>query len=72
MQSSLIFGRARDPLAPILFQVANRDTGEIKFVNSEEVKEIVCTYEAEVQKRLVSPAEGPITNILSWLKTKKK
>ena len=41
-------GGARDPLAPTLFQVANVDTGEIKFVHGEEVKEIVCTYEAEV------------------------
>ena len=57
-------GGARDPLAPTLFQVANVDTGEIKFVHGEEVKEIVCTYEAEVKKRLLSPAEGPITNIL--------
>ena len=41
-------GGARDPLAPTLFQVANVDTGQIKFVHGEEVKEIVCTYEAEV------------------------
>ena len=41
-------GGARDPLAPTIFQVANVDTGEIKFVHGEEVKEIVCTYEAEV------------------------
>ena len=36
-------GGTRDPLAPTLFQVANVDTGEIKFVHGEEVKEIVCT-----------------------------
>ena len=53
-------GGARDPLAPTLFQVANVDTGEIKFVHGEEVKEIVCTYEAEVQKRLESLTEGPL------------
>ena len=41
-------GGARNPLAPTLFQVANVDTGEIKVVHSEEVKEIVCTNEAEV------------------------
>ena len=57
-------GGARDPLAPTLFQVANVDTGEIKFVHGEEVKEIVCTYEAEVKKRLESPTEGPISNFL--------
>ena len=38
-------GGARDPLAPTLFQVANVDTGEIKFVHGGEVKEIVCSYE---------------------------
>ena len=41
-------GGARNPKAPTIFQVANVDTGEIKFVYGEEVKEIVCTYEAEV------------------------
>ena len=45
-------GGARDPLAPTLFQVANVDTGEIKFVHGEEVREIVSTYEQEVQKDL--------------------
>ena len=39
------FGGARDPLAPIFYQVANLDTGEIKFVHGEEVKEIVCSYQ---------------------------
>ena len=48
-------GAARDPFWPFS-QVANIDTGEIKFVHGEEVKKIVCTYEAEVKKRLVSPA----------------
>ena len=38
-------GGARDPLVPTLFQVANVDTGEIKFVHGEEVKEIVCSWE---------------------------
>ena len=47
-------GGARDPLAPTLFQVANVDTGEIKFVHREEVREIVSTYEQEVKKRLES------------------
>ena len=44
-------GGARDPLAPIIFQVANIDTGKIKFVHGVEVKEIVCTYEQQVQQR---------------------
>ena len=57
-------GGSRDPDAPSLFQVANVDTGEIKHVHAAEVKEIVSTYEQEVQKRLECPNEGPITNIL--------
>ena len=65
-------GGARDPLAPTLFQVANVDTGEIKFVHGEEVKEIVCTYEAEVQKRLESPTDGPISNFLPTVENYKK
>ena len=48
-------GGSRDPDAPSLFQVANVDTGEIKHVHAAEVKEIVSTYEQEVQKRLESP-----------------
>ena len=48
-------GGARDPSAPTLFQVANVDTGEIKFVHGEEVREIVSTYEQEVKQRLESP-----------------
>ena len=44
-------GGSREPDAPSLFQVANVDTGEIKHVNAAEVKEIVSTYEQEVQKR---------------------
>ena len=43
-------GGARDPLAPTIFQVANVDTGEIKYVHGEEVKEIVCTYEQQLQQ----------------------
>ena len=45
-------GGARDLASPPLFQVANVDTGEIKHVHAAEVKEIVSTYEKEVQKRL--------------------
>ena len=47
-------GGARDPLAPTLFQVANVDTGEIKFVHGEDVREIVSTYEEQVKKSLES------------------
>ena len=65
-------GGARDPLAPTLFQVANVDTGEIKFVHGEEVREIVSTYEQEVQKRLESPTEVPITNNLPTVETMRR
>ena len=55
-------GGARDPLAPTLFQVANLDTGEIKFVHGEEVREKVYTYKEEVKKRLESPTPTEIQN----------
>ena len=65
-------GGARDPLAPTLFQVANVDTGEIKFVHGEEVREIVSTYEQEVQNRIESSTEGTITNILPTVENYEK
>ena len=65
-------GGARDPLAPTLFQVANVDTGEIKFVHGEEVKEIVCTYEAELQKSSDFSAEGPLSNFLPTVENYEK
>ena len=34
-------GGARDPDAPTLFQVANIDSGTIKFVHGKEVKQIL-------------------------------
>ena len=36
---------ALDPLALTLFQVPNEDTGDVKFINYSEVKEIVSTFE---------------------------
>ena len=38
-------GGARDPDAPTLFQVANVDSGEIKFVHGVEVKQILSKCE---------------------------
>ena len=38
-------GGARDPDTPILFQVSNVDSGEIKFVHGEEVKQILSKSE---------------------------
>ena len=65
-------GGARDPLAPTLFQVANVDTGEIEFVHGEEVKEILSTYEQEVQKRLKSSTEGPLSTFLPTVENYEK
>ena len=65
-------GGSRDPDAPSLFQVANVDTGEIKHVHAAEVKEIVSTYEHEVQKRLESPTEGPLSNFLPTVENYEK
>ena len=44
-------GGSRDPDFPSLFQVANVDIVDIKRVHAAEVKEIVSTYEEEVQQR---------------------
>ncbi len=38
-------GVARDPDSPTLFQIANVDSGEIKFVHGEEVKQILSKSE---------------------------
>ena len=65
-------GVASDPLAPTLFQVANVDTGEIKFVHGEDIKEIVCTYETEVEKRHESTTEGPLSNFLPTVQNYEK
>ena len=52
--------------------MANVDIGEIKHVHAAEVKEIVSTYEAEVQKRLEPPTEGPISNFLPTVENYEK
>ena len=65
-------GGSRYPDAPSLFQVANVDTGEIKHIHASEVKEIVSTYEQEVQKRLESPTEGPLSNFLPTVENYEK
>ncbi len=51
-------GGARDSLFTTLFQVANVDTGELKFVHGEEVREIVSNYVQEVQQRLELRLKG--------------
>ena len=65
-------GGSRDPDAPSLFQVANVDTGEIKHVHAAEVKEIVSTYEQEIQKRRMAPTEGSLNNYLPTVETMRK
>ena len=62
-------GGARDPLSPTIFQVANVDTGEIKFVHGEEVRKIVCTWE---QEKLRTPVEPPLSNFLPTVENYKK
>ena len=64
-----IVGRARDSVAPTIFQVVNLDTGEIKFVHGEEVKEIVCTWEEEKPR---SPIELPLSNFLPTVENYEK
>ena len=41
-------------------------------MHGEEVREIVSTYEQEVQKRIESSTEGPITNILPTVENYEK
>ena len=43
-------GGARDPAAPTLFQIANVDSGEIRWIHGEEVKEIVSEYRTTIKK----------------------
>ena len=64
-----IVGSARDSLAPTIFQVVNLDTGEIKFVHGEEVKEIVCSWEEEKPR---SPTELPLSNFLPTVENYEK
>ncbi len=43
-------GGSRDPDAPTLFQIANVDSGEIRWIHGEEVTEIVCEYRTTIKK----------------------
>ena len=42
-------GGSRDPDAPSLFQIANVDSGEIRWIHGEEVIEIVCEYKTTIK-----------------------
>jgi len=41
---------SHDPEAPSLFQIANVDSGEIRWVHGEKVLEIVCEYKTTIKK----------------------
>ena len=43
-------GGSRHPDAPTLFQIANVDSGEIRWIHGEEVKEIVSEYRKTIKK----------------------
>ena len=43
-------GGSRDPEAPTLFQIANVDSGEIRWIHGEEVTEIVSKYRTTIKK----------------------
>ena len=41
---------SRDPDAPSLFQIANLDSGEIRWIHGEEVTDIVSEYRTTIKK----------------------
>ena len=43
-------GGSRDQYAPTLFQIANVDSGEIRWIHGEEVTEIVSEYRTTKKK----------------------
>ena len=43
-------GGSRDPDAPSLFQIANVDSGEIRWIHGEEVTDIVSEYRTTIKK----------------------
>ena len=43
-------GGSRDPDAPSLFQIANVDSGEIRWIHGEEVTDIVSEYRTTINK----------------------
>ena len=53
-------GGERDPDAPKLFQVANVDSGEIKFVHGEEVKQIMFKRDQRLKIMLKSSLANAI------------
>ena len=57
-------GGSRDPGAPTLFQIANVDSGEIRWIHGEEVTEIVSKY----QKTILGPFEENFLRVILRLK----
>ena len=47
-------GGSRDPDAPTLFQIANVDSGEIRWIHGEEVNDIVSEYRTTIKKPFYS------------------
>ena len=43
-------GGSRDPDAPTLFEIANVDSGEIRWIHGQEVPEIVSKYRTTIKK----------------------
>ena len=43
-------GGSGDPYSPTLFQIANLDSGEIRWIHGEEVTEIVAEYLTTIKK----------------------
>ena len=47
-----LIGGSRDPDAPTLFQIANVDSGEIRWIHGEEVTKIVIKYRTTIKRPL--------------------
>ena len=43
-------GGSRDPDAPTLFQIANVDSGEIRWIHGEKMTDIVSEYRTTIRK----------------------
>ena len=43
-------GGSLDHDAPSLFQIANVDSGEIRWINGEEVLELICEYKTTIKR----------------------
>ena len=44
-----LIGGSRDPDAPTFFQIANLDSGEIRWIHGEEVTDIVSEYRTTIK-----------------------